>query len=96
MWGLNKFEGIDLKRNATYFLVTYKKKFKIFFEYILNMKLSIKYQVVPYIINDINLKSCWYILKSLYAIKHNEKKLMIHNKFSHLCMEEGTSMGVYL
>lgn len=60
------------------------------------MKLSIKYQVVPYIINDVDLKACWYILKSLCATKHNEKKLMIYNKFSHLCMEEGTSMGVYL
>jgi hypothetical protein len=63
---------------------------------IFNMKLSIKYQVVPYIIHDIDPKACWYILKSLYATKHNEKKLMIHNKFSHLCMLEGTSMGFYL
>jgi hypothetical protein len=52
--------------------------------------------MVPYIINDIDLKACWYTLKSLYATKHNEKKLMIHNKFSHLCMEKRTSMGVYL
>jgi hypothetical protein len=57
------------------------------------MKLSIKCQVVPYIINDIDLKACWYILKPLYATKHNEKKLMIHNKFSHLCMERRNIYG---
>jgi hypothetical protein len=41
-------------------------------------------------------KECWDTLKSLYGAKNNAKKLMICNKFSHLLMEKGAYVGIFL
>ncbi len=60
------------------------------------LKLLVKDQVVLYIMNVNGPKECWDTLKSLYGGKNNANRLIIHNKFSHFQMEEGTYVGTFL
>ncbi len=60
------------------------------------IKLSIKDQIVPYILNIKNPKACWDVLKRRFEISNNTRRLVVHHKFSNLHMEEGSSVANFM
>ncbi len=52
------------------------------------IKLSVKDQIIPYILNVKNPKACWDVLKRGFEISNNSRRLAIRHKFSNLHMEE--------
>ncbi len=56
------------------------------------IKLSIKDQIVPYILNVKNPKQCWDVFKRCFEVSNNARRLAIHHKFSNLHMEEGSNV----
>ncbi len=56
------------------------------------IKLSVKDQIVPYILNVKNPKKCWDVFKRCFEVSNNARRLAIHHKFSNLHMEEGSNV----
>ncbi len=52
------------------------------------IKLSVKYQIVLYILNVKNLKECWDVFKRRFEVSNNIRRLVVHNKFSNFHMEK--------
>ncbi len=60
------------------------------------IKLSIKYQMVPYILNIKNLKECWDVFKKCFEVSNNIRRLVVHHKFSNFRMEKGFSVATFM
>jgi len=60
------------------------------------IKLSVKDQIVPYILNIKNPKACWDVLKRRFEISNNARRLVVCHKFSNLHMEEGSSIADFM
>ncbi len=60
------------------------------------IKLSIKYQIIPYILNVKNLKECWDVFKRRFEMSNNIIRLVVHHKFSNLHMEKGPSVANFM
>lgn len=56
------------------------------------IKLFVKDQIVPYILNVKNPKERWDVLKKHFEVFNNARRLAIHHKFSNLRMGEGSSV----
>jgi hypothetical protein len=58
------------------------------------IKLSVKDQIIPYILNVKNPKACWDVLKRRFEITNNARRLAIRHKFSNLHMEEALVLQI--
>ena len=58
--------------------------------------LSVKDNVIPYIVSINEPDVCWKTLKDLYANGTNFRKLMLRRKLANLKMDEGNSMPTFL
>jgi hypothetical protein len=60
------------------------------------IKLSVKYQVILYILSVRNLKECWDVFKKHFEVSNNIRRLVVHDKFSNLRMEKGSSVANFM
>lgn len=58
--------------------------------------LSVRDNVIPYILNITEPDVCWATLKGLYASSTNSRKLLLRRKLTSLKLEEGGSMSTFL
>lgn len=58
--------------------------------------LSVRDNVIPYIVDITEPDVCWATLKKLYAGTSNSRKLLIRRKLTTLRMDEGSSMSTFL
>lgn len=60
------------------------------------IKLSVKYQIVPYILNVKNLKECWDVFKKCFEVFNNIRRLVVHHKFSNFRTKKRFSVANFM